>query len=165
MLMKWTKGYLWCFSVTLTKAVLFVVYISTLVCQRERVMQTLWRRFKQSCGRSLLVLHSFLAWTPHVSIENQKERFSNCLDEEIKQSWSICVFICTAGIFDVLAYTDKDAMVPMTWADSDAKIIENPQVVKLRSFDRKVYKIFSLFTCVLYACMLTHLAWYGCHHW
>jgi hypothetical protein len=40
----------------------------------------------------------------------------------------------------VLAYTDKDATVPMTWADSDAKIIENPQVVKLRSFDTKVYK-------------------------
>ena len=64
------------------------------------------------------------------------------------------MFIYTAGIFDVLAYTDKDAMVPMTWADSDAKIIENPQVVKLRSFDTKVYKIFSLFIFVfcMHAC-------------
>ncbi|KAH7277617.1 hypothetical protein KP509_39G059300 [Ceratopteris richardii] len=44
-------------------------------------------------------------------------------------------------IFDVLAYTDKDAAVPMTWTDSDAKIIENSQVVKLRSFDTKVHKI------------------------
>ncbi|MCO5566995.1 hypothetical protein L7F22_020678 [Adiantum nelumboides] len=44
-------------------------------------------------------------------------------------------------IFDVLAYTDKDASVPFTWADSDAKIIENSQVVKLRSFDTKVHKI------------------------
>jgi mitotic spindle assembly checkpoint protein MAD2 len=41
-------------------------------------------------------------------------------------------------IFDVLAYTDMDVAVPFTWVESDAKLIENPQMVKLHSFDTKV---------------------------
>eukprot|EP00249_Psilotum_nudum_P000841 c12987_g1_i2 orf=166-822(+) len=53
--------------------------------------------------------------------------FLPCLNEQ-----------CT---FDVLAYTDKDAMAPITWADSDAKMIKNSQVVKLHSFDTKVHKV------------------------
>lgn len=42
------------------------------------------------------------------------------------------------GVFDVLAYTDKDTTVPMAWVESDAKLINNPQMVKLHSFDTKV---------------------------
>ena len=42
------------------------------------------------------------------------------------------------GVFDVLAYTDKDAAVPFTWIESDPKLIANPQMVKLHSFDTKV---------------------------
>lgn len=44
------------------------------------------------------------------------------------------------GVFDVLAYTDKDVAVPFTWIESDAKLIQNPQMVKLHSFDTKVIK-------------------------
>jgi len=43
-----------------------------------------------------------------------------------------------SGVFDVLAYTDKDLAVPFTWVESDPKLIANPQMVKLHSFDTKV---------------------------
>ena len=46
--------------------------------------------------------------------------------------------LLNAGVFDVLAYTDKDFAVPFTWIESDAKLIANPQMVKLHSFDTKV---------------------------
>uniref|UniRef100_A0A0E0DFE5 Mitotic spindle checkpoint protein MAD2 n=1 Tax=Oryza meridionalis TaxID=40149 RepID=A0A0E0DFE5_9ORYZ len=49
-----------------------------------------------------------------------------------------------AGIFDVLAYTDMDVAVPFTWVESDAKLIENPQMVKLHSFDTKIHKVDTL---------------------
>ncbi|KAK1294810.1 Mitotic spindle checkpoint protein MAD2 [Acorus calamus] len=47
-------------------------------------------------------------------------------------------------IFDVLAYTDKDVAVPFTWIESDAKLIHNPQMVKLHSFDTKIHKVDTL---------------------
>ncbi|KAJ1696579.1 hypothetical protein LUZ63_005091 [Rhynchospora breviuscula] len=46
-----------------------------------------------------------------------------------------------ACVFDVLAYTDKDTTVPMAWVESDAKLINNPQMVKLHSFDTKMHKV------------------------
>lgn len=55
--------------------------------------------------------------------------------------------LINAGIFDVLAYTDKEAEVPLTWIDSDPKLIDNPQMVKLHSFDTKVVVIVILHTC------------------
>ncbi|KAF7125113.1 hypothetical protein RHSIM_Rhsim12G0035500 [Rhododendron simsii] len=47
-------------------------------------------------------------------------------------------------VFDVLAYTDKDVAVPFTWIESDPKLIANPQMVKLHSFDTKIHKIDTL---------------------
>ncbi|KAK1290493.1 Mitotic spindle checkpoint protein MAD2 [Acorus calamus] len=47
-------------------------------------------------------------------------------------------------MFDVLAYTDKDVAVPFTWIESDAKLIQNPQMVKLHSFDTKIHKVDTL---------------------
>ncbi|KAK1377359.1 mitotic spindle checkpoint protein MAD2 [Heracleum sosnowskyi] len=47
-------------------------------------------------------------------------------------------------IFDVLAYTDKEAEVPLTWVESDPKLIDNPQMVKLHSFDTKIHKVDTL---------------------
>ncbi|KAF3341549.1 mitotic spindle checkpoint protein MAD2 [Carex littledalei] len=46
-----------------------------------------------------------------------------------------------ACVFDVLAYTDKDTTVPIAWLESDAKLINNPQMVKLHSFDTKIHKV------------------------
>lgn len=48
------------------------------------------------------------------------------------------LFSLSPGVFDVLAYTDKDLAVPFTWIESDPKLIANPQIVKLHSFDTKV---------------------------
>uniref|UniRef100_A0A251TF26 Putative HORMA domain, Mitotic spindle checkpoint protein Mad2 n=1 Tax=Helianthus annuus TaxID=4232 RepID=A0A251TF26_HELAN len=47
-------------------------------------------------------------------------------------------------IFDVLAYTDMDVTVPFTWTKSDPKLIANPQMVKLHSFDTKIHKVDTL---------------------
>ncbi|XP_042513931.1 mitotic spindle checkpoint protein MAD2 [Macadamia integrifolia] len=47
-------------------------------------------------------------------------------------------------VFDVLAYTDTDVAVPFTWIESDAKLINNPQMVKLHSFDTKIHKVDTL---------------------
>ncbi|KAL3642527.1 hypothetical protein CASFOL_013342 [Castilleja foliolosa] len=47
-------------------------------------------------------------------------------------------------IFDVLAYTDKDCVAPFTWIESDPKLIANPQMVKLHSFDTKIHKVDTL---------------------
>ena len=51
------------------------------------------------------------------------------------------------GVFDVLAYTDKDVSEPFNWIESDPKLISNPQMVKLHSFDTKVsyQKVLGLF--------------------
>uniref|UniRef100_A0A6N2MNB4 Mitotic spindle checkpoint protein MAD2 n=1 Tax=Salix viminalis TaxID=40686 RepID=A0A6N2MNB4_SALVM len=38
---------------------------------------------------------------------------------------------------DESSYTDKDVAVPFTWIESDPKLIANPQMVKLHSFDTK----------------------------
>uniref|UniRef100_A0A803L126 HORMA domain-containing protein n=1 Tax=Chenopodium quinoa TaxID=63459 RepID=A0A803L126_CHEQI len=47
-------------------------------------------------------------------------------------------------VFDVLAYTDKDVAAPLTWIESDPKLISNPQMVKLHSFDTKIHKVNTL---------------------
>jgi hypothetical protein len=54
------------------------------------------------------------------------------------QSKSLWLAYFISGVFDVLAYTDKDVAVPFTWIESDPKLIANPQMVKLHSFDTKV---------------------------
>ncbi|KAJ3117504.1 hypothetical protein HK098_006241 [Nowakowskiella sp. JEL0407] len=52
--------------------------------------------------------------------------------------------------FNILAYTEKDAEVPATWIDSDAKMIaKNAEQVKLRSFSTSVHRVDSL---VAYRC-------------
>lgn len=49
----------------------------------------------------------------------------------------------------MLAYTDKDVAVPFTWIESDAKLIKNPQMVKLHSFDTKVEIMWNIFLVLL----------------
>ncbi|KAH9290654.1 hypothetical protein KI387_034771, partial [Taxus chinensis] len=53
-----------------------------------------------------------------------------CLDEP-----------CT---FEILAYTDRDLSVPVTWLESDARLIKNAQVVKLHSFDTRIHRVGTL---------------------
>lgn len=46
--------------------------------------------------------------------------------------------------FDLLVYTNKDAVVPKKWEDSDPRYIMNSQEVKLRSFTTSVCVCLSL---------------------
>ena len=46
--------------------------------------------------------------------------------------------------FDMLVYTNMDAVVPKKWEESDPKYIINSQEVKLRSFSTSVHKVDSL---------------------
>ncbi len=48
--------------------------------------------------------------------------------------------------FDLLVYTNKEAVVPKLWEDSDPKYIMNSQEVKLRSFTTSVHKVDSMVT-------------------
>ncbi|KAK2987180.1 hypothetical protein RJ640_030772 [Escallonia rubra] len=61
---------------------------------------------------------------------------------EVQERWNFSIE--TDGVFDVLAYTDKDLAVPFTWIESDPKLIANPQMVKLHSFDTKIHKVDTL---------------------
>ncbi|KAK8526342.1 hypothetical protein V6N12_020815 [Hibiscus sabdariffa] len=57
---------------------------------------------------------------------------------------SLPLDVLFTGVFDVLAYTDTDVAVPFTWIESDPKLIANPQMVKLHSFDTKIHKVDTL---------------------
>ena len=48
--------------------------------------------------------------------------------------------------FDLLVYTNKEAVVPKKWEDSDPQYIMNSQEVKLRSFTTSVHKVESMVT-------------------
>lgn len=47
--------------------------------------------------------------------------------------------------FDLLIYTDKEAVTPTKWEESEAKYIANAEDVRLRSFTTKVTTVLSLF--------------------
>lgn len=49
--------------------------------------------------------------------------------------------------FDLLVYTNKTAVVPKKWEDSDPRYIMNSQEVKLRSFTTSVSCKFDLYFC------------------
>jgi hypothetical protein len=51
--------------------------------------------------------------------------------------------------FDLLIYTNKTAVVPKKWADSDPRYIMNSQEVKLRSFTTSVSCCRRLFVLVV----------------
>ncbi len=48
--------------------------------------------------------------------------------------------------FDLLVYTNTNAVVPKKWEDSDPRYIMNSQEVKLRSFTTSVHKVESMVT-------------------
>ncbi|KHG10008.1 Mitotic spindle checkpoint MAD2 -like protein [Gossypium arboreum] len=65
-------------------------------------------------------------------------------DKEIMREIQAIMRQIASSVFDVLAYTDKDVAVPFTWIESDPKLIANPQMVKLHSFDTKIHKVDTL---------------------
>ncbi|ONK59420.1 uncharacterized protein A4U43_C08F6250 [Asparagus officinalis] len=84
---------------------------------------------------------SFLGMRPETALSVAKAIFLSDW-RDILEKIEICfAFEC---VFDVLAYTDKDVAVPFTWIESDAKLIQNPQMVKLHSFDPKIHIVDTL---------------------
>jgi mitotic spindle assembly checkpoint protein MAD2 len=63
---------------------------------------------------------------------------------QIASSVTFLPNLAEACTFDLLAYTSVDSKVPPTWGDSDARLIHNPQIVKLRSIDTKVHQVEAL---------------------
>lgn len=124
------------------------VVSSYLVCRGKRVTKKLWERYKQSWDKLPLALLTCLALMKLVS--NYVHQWT-CLFTYMDFffifgifvlliEWQSLFVVCV-GVFDVLAYTDKDVAVPFTWIESDPKLIANPQMVKLHSFDTKVNSI------------------------
>lgn len=140
--------FLICFlNMHLIRLLLHVVS-SYLVCRGKRVTKKLWERYKQSWDKLPLALLTCLALMKLVS--NYVHQWTCLLHIWIfflslafLSFWlnDKSLFVVCVGVFDVLAYTDKDVAVPFTWIESDPKLIANPQMVKLHSFDTKVNSV------------------------
>lgn len=64
---------------------------------------------------------------------------------QITASVSFLPVLSEPATFNVLAYTDKDALVPPTWIDSDPKLIQKKaEQVRLKSFSTGVHQVESL---------------------
>lgn len=48
--------------------------------------------------------------------------------------------------FELLMYTDKDATVPITWQESDAKQVKNAELLQFRQFSTDIHKVQSAVT-------------------
>lgn len=76
--------------------------------------------------------------------EKSQEQIQKEIQAIIRQITASVTFLpildgrCT---FNVLVYAAGDAKIPVEWADSDAKIIENGEEVQLRSFSTNAHKI------------------------
>ena len=75
-------------------------------------------KFKLLLDKLLLLLHFYLCLMNHVFY------FSIFND---------------LGTFEILAYTKRNAQVPLKWEDSDPHLIPNAETVKLRSFSTGVF--------------------------
>lgn len=76
--------------------------------------------------------------------EKSQEQIQKEIQAIIRQITASVTFLpildgrCT---FNVLVYAAGDAQIPVEWADSDAKIIENGEELQLRSFSTNSHKI------------------------
>ncbi|KAJ3045731.1 Mitotic spindle checkpoint component mad2 [Rhizophlyctis rosea] len=74
--------------------------------------------------------------------ENEIQKEIAAIMRQITASASFLPLLEDSCTFNILAYTDKDAEVPATWAESDPRLItRNAQQVKLRSFSTSVHKV------------------------
>ena len=55
-------------------------------------------------------------------------------------------FLCRAGSFDVLVYTEKDTEVPACWGESSPHFVVNSEEVRLRSFTTTIHKVDAMVT-------------------
>eukprot|EP00916_Digyalum_oweni_P013908 GHVL01022734.1.p2 GENE.GHVL01022734.1~~GHVL01022734.1.p2 ORF type:complete len:205 (-),score=33.57 GHVL01022734.1:729-1343(-) len=79
-----------------------------------------------------------------VKVEKPMEDITKEIQAIIRQITASVTFLplleeaCT---FDLLVHTAKDADVPTTWEESEAKLISNSEEVKLRSFTTKIHRV------------------------
>ncbi|AMD22755.1 HHL015Cp [Eremothecium sinecaudum] len=80
--------------------------------------------------------------TESVKLE-ETQRQIRALMRQITASVTFLPEITNEGnyTFNVLAYTDANATVPMEWADSDAKEVLNGEVVQFRDFRTSAHKL------------------------
>ncbi|KAH6587569.1 hypothetical protein BASA61_006295 [Batrachochytrium salamandrivorans] len=84
------------------------------------------------------------ASTPSVSENSDKKTHAEiaAIMRQITASVSFLPMLNDPCTFNILVYTDKNALVPDTWVDSDPKLIShNAEQVKLRSFSTGSHKI------------------------
>ncbi|CAG8593908.1 6153_t:CDS:2 [Diversispora eburnea] len=87
----------------------------------------------------------------NTSITTKKEKTIKEIQTEIREiirqitsSVSFLPTLIDKCTFNILAYTDKDAEVPVEWGDSDPHIIENAEQVRLRSFSTNYHRVDSM---------------------
>ena len=99
--------------------------------------------------------HSLLSSTSLNIVSNNSSVTTNCVKsisetrkeiaaiiKQITSSVSFLPLLEEACVFDLLVYTSKNAVVPLTWEDSDPQYIAtNSQSVQLRSLNTKVHKV------------------------
>src|SRR6056297_2597732 len=75
--------------------------------------------------------------------KSQKEITSEiaAIIRQITCSVSFMPLLAERCSFDLLVYTDKDVLVPATWEDSDPRLIQQAEEVRLRSVNTKVHKV------------------------
>ncbi|CAG8498262.1 1399_t:CDS:2 [Acaulospora morrowiae] len=76
--------------------------------------------------------------------EKTEKQIQTEIREIIRQITSSITFLPTLTdkcTFNILAYTDRDAEVPIEWGDSDPHIIENAEQVRLRSFSTNYHRV------------------------
>ncbi|MFS7900792.1 putative mitotic spindle checkpoint protein Mad2 [Helianthus anomalus] len=83
------------------------------------------------------------------SIETDKNWIKRNSDNEIMREIQAIMRQIASSItylpcLDEPSYTDMDVAIPFTWTESDPKLIANPQMVKLHSFDTKIGKVDTL---------------------
>jgi len=73
-----------------------------------------------------------------------RKEISNEISALLRQITATVTFLPLldeACAFDILIYTKKDAVVPVEWEESDARLIKNSAEVRLRSFSTNIHKI------------------------
>jgi mitotic spindle assembly checkpoint protein MAD2 len=78
-------------------------------------------------------------------LEKETQSEISAVLRQITASVSFLPVLSEPCTFNVLAYTDKNVIVPSTWEDSDPKLItKNAEQVKLKSFSTQDHQIESL---------------------
>jgi mitotic spindle assembly checkpoint protein MAD2 len=90
-------------------------------------------------------------WVFNIYTDNNQENGDKPLAEitkeiqalirQITSSVTFLPLLDEACAFDLLVYTANNVSVPQAWEESDARMVENAQSVKLRSFNTSIHEV------------------------